>query len=92
MLAGARAERTENMFSMVVTLDVFQLSGWLNAAAPCRVERKACGKRGGMRGRATGGAWGGGGASSGRREDPQLRRLCWQGHARSAPETFAPWL
>ena len=42
---------------MDVTLDVFQRSGWLNAAAFCRVEREACGKRGGMRGRATGGAF-----------------------------------
>ena len=34
---------------------------------------------GGMRGRATGGAWGGGGAGSVRREDFQLRRLLWEG-------------
>ena len=41
-LAGrARAERTINMFCMVVTLDVSRLSGWLNVAAPCRVEREA---------------------------------------------------
>jgi len=39
-LAGARAERTSNMPCMVVTLDVSQLSGWLNADAPCRVERE----------------------------------------------------
>ena len=38
----ARAERTGNMFCMVVTLDVSKLSGWLNADAPCRVERRAC--------------------------------------------------
>ena len=39
----ARAERTWNMFCMVVTLDVSKLSGWLNAdAPPCRVERRAC--------------------------------------------------
>ena len=54
----ARAERTVNMCSMVVTLDVFQLSGWLNACAFCRVEREACGKRGGMWGRAKVRAWG----------------------------------
>ena len=32
---------------MFVTLDVSKLSGWLNADAPCRVERRACdaGKR-----------------------------------------------
>ena len=40
----ARAERTENMLCMLVTLDVSRLSGWLNAVAygePCRVEREA---------------------------------------------------
>ena len=37
----ARAERTENIPAMLVTLDVSKLSGWLNADAPCRVEKKA---------------------------------------------------
>ena len=37
----ARAERTLNMAYMVVTLDVSKLSGWLNADACCRVERRA---------------------------------------------------
>ena len=37
----ARAERTQNMLSMSVTLDVSQLSGWLNAYVRCRVARKA---------------------------------------------------
>ena len=41
-LAGrARAERTKNMYCMLVTLDVSKLSGWLNAVASCRVEREA---------------------------------------------------
>ena len=40
--ARARAERTLNMPYMVVTLDVSKLSGWLNADARCRVERRAC--------------------------------------------------
>ena len=40
--ARARAERTQNMLFMVVTLDVSKLSGWLNADAYCRVERWAC--------------------------------------------------
>jgi len=40
--AGARAERTWNMPAMVVTLDVSKLSGWLNALASCRVDRRAC--------------------------------------------------
>ena len=35
------AERTSNMPYMSVTLDVSKLSGWLNADAPCRVERRA---------------------------------------------------
>ena len=34
----ARAERTINIPPMCVTLDVFQLIGWLNFA-DCRVER-----------------------------------------------------
>ena len=40
--ARARAERTLNIQPMFVTLDVSKLSGWLNADAPCRVERRAC--------------------------------------------------
>ena len=40
--ARARAERTLNMLSMVVTLDVSKLSDWLNADASCRVEWRAC--------------------------------------------------
>ena len=47
--ARARAERTWNMLFVVVTLDVSKLSGWLNAEAYCRVERRAwrmrCGAR-----------------------------------------------
>ena len=38
----ARAERTSNMRYIVLTLDVSKLSGWLNAFAYCRVERRAC--------------------------------------------------
>ena len=40
--ARARAERTWNMLSMIVTLDVSKLGGWLNANASCRVERRVC--------------------------------------------------
>ena len=36
MGAGHGEERTQNMYSMVVTLEVSKLSGWLNADAPCR--------------------------------------------------------
>ena len=32
----ARAERTQNMRYVFVTLDVLKLSAWLNADAPCR--------------------------------------------------------
>ena len=34
----ARAERTENMYAMSVTLDISRLSGWLNAVALCRAK------------------------------------------------------
>ena len=40
--ARARAERTQNIQRMSVTLDVSKLSGWLNADAYCGVERRAC--------------------------------------------------
>ena len=36
------AERTSNMEPMFVTLDVLKLTGWLKAAAFCRVESRAC--------------------------------------------------
>ena len=39
--ARQRAERTENMPLVLMTLDVLRLSGWLNADAPCRVEKEA---------------------------------------------------
>ena len=38
----AWAERTKNMYSMLVTLEMSKVSGWLNARARCRVERGAC--------------------------------------------------
>ena len=41
MGCAAQAERTSNMISMVVTLAVSKLSGWLNADAYCPVERRA---------------------------------------------------
>ena len=37
---GARV-RTQNMYSMIVTLDVSRVSGWLKADAYCRVARWA---------------------------------------------------
>ena len=39
---GTRAERTLNMPSMVVTLEVSKLSGRLKADADCRVKGRAC--------------------------------------------------
>ena len=44
--ARARAERTQNMLFMVVTLDVSNLSGWLNVES-CRVKKRACKAGGG---------------------------------------------
>jgi hypothetical protein len=38
----ARAERTENMYCMSLTLEVSQFSGWLKAFAFCRVGGRAC--------------------------------------------------
>ena len=63
----AGAERTPKMEYMFVTLDVSKLSGWLNADADCRAERRACDAG---RGAGCGGsrAWGGGGASGAQRE------------------------
>ena len=77
--ARARAERTENMLFMVVTLDVSKLSAWLNAVALCGVERRACGRRDGRRE----GVVGGGGASGMYGEGPT--QGCGRpGHARGA--------
>ena len=39
-LGVGRAKRTENMSRMFVTLDVSQLSGWLNSKVSCRVVEK----------------------------------------------------
>ena len=85
----ARAERTQNIDTMVVTLEVLRLSDWLNADAVCRVEGRSmrCGARcapGGGR------AWGGASASGmhGGRPDSRLGAA---GHARSAPRTLTPW-
>ena len=47
--ARARAERTPNIWYMVVTSEVSRLSGWLKADACCRVEREGHGMRGVVR-------------------------------------------
>ena len=90
----ARAERTVNMSAMFVTLDVSKLSGWLNASAPCRVERERRGGRGGgTQGRGGGRAWGNGGGASSVQGGSQLRRGAGQrgGHTRSAHKTCSTW-
>ena len=68
---SACAERTINMLFIDVTLDVSRLSGWLNASAPCRVERKHR-KRGTMRGREAGGRGAAAAAQAACREDPTV--------------------
>ena len=71
----ARAERTSNMLFMSVTLDVSKLSGWLNADAPCRVEREAS-EEGDMRvGKR---AWSSGGGASSVQGGTNCGG-CWQG-------------
>ena len=60
----ACAERTWNMLFMFVTLDVSKLSGWLNAAADYRDERRVCDAMREVRAERRGGAGGNGGASS----------------------------
>ena len=87
--ARARAERTENMPPMLVTLEVSKLlSGWLNTFAFCRVERRA---RDAVRaGReAAQGVWGDGSAS-GMREEGPTQGLGGTGHAQSARGTWSP--
>ena len=88
LLAGARAERTLNMPFMAVTLDVSQLSGWLNAVADCRDKRENI-KRAVTGGRGGGWAWARRRRKQGAGGGPNCRG-CWQGHARSAPETCKP--
>ena len=64
---------------MSVTLDVSKLSGWLNASADCRVERRACDAG---RGTGLGGvrALGSGDTSGMHKEDP-TQRCGGAGHA-----------
>jgi hypothetical protein len=82
LLAGARAKRTPNIWYMFVTLDVSQLSGWLNADACCQVERKSI-KKAVKGGPGRGRAW----ARRRRKQGAGRGPNCgggWQGHARSA--------
>ena len=41
---GAHGERTWNMLRMLLTLDVSKFTGWLSAAAPCRVKKRVWGE------------------------------------------------
>ena len=79
----ARAERTSNMLRMFVTLDVSKLSGWLNAFAFCRVERRECDVGRGAT-REARGRWLCDGDASGVRWRARLKAV-EAGHARSAP-------
>ena len=61
------------MYSMDVTLDVSRLSGWLNADAFCRVERRTYHAGRGARREAGGRCGGGGGATSVQEGGPDWR-------------------
>jgi hypothetical protein len=84
----ARVGRTENMLFMSVTLEVSQLSGWLNAFAICRVEGRARNAGRGVRWEA-----GGRGAAAAVAACTEMARLkTWgPGHARSARRTCGSW-
>ena len=41
LVGECRVERTLNISSMVVTLEVSRYSDWSNADAPCRVRKRA---------------------------------------------------
>jgi len=77
------------MRSMVVTLEVSRLSGWLNAVAYCQVERRACDAGGRGASREAGGreAVAALAACSGNKS----RLKAWgAGHARSVRGTCRP--
>ena len=81
--AGARAERTSNIERIFVTLCVLKLSGWLNAGATCRVERRGHATREAMYG--PGGVRGGGDANGMHGEGPT------QGWGTRAERTWNMW-
>ena len=79
--ARARAERTLNMLSMVVTSDVSKLSRWLKADASCRVGKRAHAVRGEVRPAEGGRAWSSGGTQAARtRLESEVYRL-YEGEA-----------
>ncbi len=73
------AECTSNMYFMPVTLDASKLSGWLNADASCRVERRACDVGSELRATGGGRAWDDGGAIGLHTERVRLKSGLWQG-------------
>jgi hypothetical protein len=77
------------MLTMFVTLEVSQLSGWLNFDADCRVEREGHAMRGEVRAGRREGVGCGGGASGVHGEKARLK--AWgAGRARSARRTCGP--
>jgi hypothetical protein len=88
----ARAERTQNISRMVVTLEVSMLSGWLKADAACQVEGRACdaGGRGVRAGWREGLGCGGVGTQARHARERSVSWLGGQGHARSARRTCSP--
>ena len=84
-------EHTANMPSMVVTLDVSRLSGWLNADACCRVERGPY--EGGRVSGSGDGRWGGGGPSSVcRGEVPSTLNISFMISTLDVSEKCSGWL
>ena len=80
----ACAERTANIPSMSVTLDVSRLSGWLNTDAYCRIKKRSIRRRGDMRAVAGGVGWS---RYKQRAGKPRLWGLR-AGQVRSAPPTL----
>ena len=83
----ACAERAWNMLRMSVTLDVSKLSGWLNADAPCRVERRAYNAERGVGPGAGGRTPAAAHERHARREGPAVKAGGGLGHVRSARRT-----
>ena len=76
-------ERTENMPSMVVTLEESKLSGWLNADAYCRASKEGHAVRAGYTGRGEAG----GGRQRTQRAEEGATAGWGQGTGRSAQRT-----
>ena len=81
-------ERTKNMRVIFVTRDVSKISGWLNTAARCRVESRACDTGARCANRKARGLGGGAaaGASGPHAENPRLGGYCG-GKARGGERT-----